>query len=174
MILNKCPTSPKPVLVETVRRKTRKVAKTRNVISEAPLEILKIDNSEYQIEIIETEFAEEGDGQIYEFPQFEVISEEQIDLKPEMKKEQPQTYCNILRDDENPELDENNEKKIFKCSFKGCSETFSRRQQCKTHFYNHLATDSNFTCKYCEKKFKVGSALERHERVHTNSKVRKI
>lgn len=80
-------------------------------------------------------------------------------------------YFKVIDDSEEPEVDENNEKKIFQCAYQDCTETFSRRQQCKTHYYNHLAVDSNFSCKFCSKKFKVQSALERHERIHTNSKV---
>ncbi|CAG9812369.1 unnamed protein product [Chironomus riparius] len=79
-------------------------------------------------------------------------------------------YFKIIDESDEPEVDENNEKKIFQCAYKDCKEAFSRRQQCKTHYYNHLAVDSNYSCKHCSKKFKVQSALERHERVHNNSK----
>lgn len=102
---------------------------------------------------------------------------------PEPKKSEPEKssqivqdpateyYFKVIDESEEPEVDENNEKKIFQCAYEDCKETFSRRQQCKTHYYNHLAVDSNYSCKYCSKKFKVQSALERHERVHNNSKV---
>ena len=101
---------------------------------------------------------------------------EPVKLEPEKSSQvvqDPATeyYFKVIDDSEEPELDENNEKKIFQCAYEDCKEFFSRRQQCKTHYYNHLAVDSNFNCKYCSKKFKVQSALERHERVHNNSKV---
>ncbi|XP_070508763.1 zinc finger protein pita-like [Chironomus tepperi] len=102
---------------------------------------------------------------------------------PEPKKSEPEKsstavvqdpateyYFKVIDESEEPEVDENNEKKIFQCAYEDCKDTFSRRQQCKTHYYNHLAVDSNYSCKYCSKKFKVQSALERHERVHNNSK----
>lgn len=75
--------------------------------------------------------------------------------------------------DENQSLDENGEKKIFQCAFQDCNERFARRQACKTHYYNHLASKvltKGFNCKFCQKTFKVVSALERHERVHTGQK----
>jgi hypothetical protein len=81
------------------------------------------------------------------------------------------TYCTTLLDSEVPEFDENGDKKIFRCAFEKCEETFSRRQQAKTHFYNHLETCTNYVCKYCGKKFKDASGLENHERVHTKTKV---
>lgn len=71
------------------------------------------------------------------------------------------------------DLDVNGEKKIFQCSFENCRERFARRQACKTHFYNHITTkivSNGFTCKYCQKYFKVASSLQRHERIHTGLK----
>lgn len=120
---------------------------------------MQVDNGEYEIEIIETEIAEGGEVQLIDYtPQFEIISEEPIEIKPKKvssKKEQPkieviqetiqgESYCTVLTDQQNPDLDENGEKKIFRCAFGKCNETFSRRQQCRTHYYNHLATDSHF------------------------------
>lgn len=78
-------------------------------------------------------------------------------------------YFITIEADEN-DLDDNGEKKIFQCAFYNCIERFARRQACKTHYYNHLTTlavPNGFTCKFCQKSFKVASALERHERVHT-------
>lgn len=75
--------------------------------------------------------------------------------------------------DDSDDLDENGEKKIFQCAFEGCNESFARRQACKTHFYNHLASKTvtnGYNCQFCQKTFKVQSALERHERVHTGDK----
>ena len=71
------------------------------------------------------------------------------------------------------DLDANGEKKIFQCSFENCRERFARRQACKTHFYNHITTkivSNGFTCKFCQKYFKVASSLLRHERIHTGLK----
>lgn len=82
-------------------------------------------------------------------------------------------YFKTIDDADYDDLDENGEKKIFRCAFEKCPERFARRQACKTHFYNHLALQSvanGFTCKFCKKTFKVASALERHERVHTGDK----
>lgn len=79
----------------------------------------------------------------------------------------------VAIDADEKDLDENGEKKIFQCSFENCTERFARRQACKTHFYNHLTTKAvtnGFTCQFCQKCFKVASALERHERVHTKEK----
>lgn len=189
VLLNKVPPSSSQKIVRSVRRKHNEESQT---IQEAPLELLEIDNQQYQIEIIETEDASEihvEDGSKIEIVEvqepIEIISEEIIvpKKKKSLKKNEQakfividekivaETYCNVINDEDNPELDENGEKKIFKCAFEKCNEAFSRRQQCKTHYYNHLATEANFSCKYCEKKFKTASALERHERVHTNSKV---
>lgn len=82
-------------------------------------------------------------------------------------------YFKAIEDTDTGDLDENGEKKIFQCAFENCSEAFARRQACKTHFYNHLASqtvENGMKCVYCQKTFKVASALERHERVHTGDK----
>ena len=82
-------------------------------------------------------------------------------------------YFKTIDDVDDENLDENGEKKIFQCSFEYCTERFARRQACKTHYYNHLALrvlPKGFKCKFCQKTFKVASALERHERVHTGQK----
>lgn len=70
-------------------------------------------------------------------------------------------YFNTIDDSE--DLDENGEKKIFRCAFDGCLESFARRQACKTHFYNHLASKTvtnGYNCQFCQKTFKVASGNE--------------
>lgn len=84
-------------------------------------------------------------------------------------------YCTAIEDVDNAELDENGEKKIFQCTFQDCQEKFARRQNCKTHFYNHvtkmeIAKNSGYACKYCAKTFKVQSAVQRHERIHSGDR----
>lgn len=81
-------------------------------------------------------------------------------------------YFRTIEDADENDLDENGERKIFQCAFENCLESFARRQSCKTHFYNHKATDNSkgFNCKFCGKTFHVASARERHERVHTKEK----
>lgn len=82
-------------------------------------------------------------------------------------------YFNSIDDACEQDVDENGEKKIFQCAFIDCPEKFARRQACKTHYYNHRTSQSfsnGFKCKFCGKIFKVQSALERHERVHTGDK----
>lgn len=82
-----------------------------------------------------------------------------------------ENYFKIVEDCD--EFDENGEKKIFQCAFSKCEDKFARRQLCKTHFYNHLkakTVSNGYTCSYCQKVFKVASACERHERVHTGVK----
>lgn len=82
-------------------------------------------------------------------------------------------YFVALEDVDDQDLDENGEKKIFQCAYEQCSERFARRQACKTHFYNHLASQAvpnGYKCKFCQKTFKVSSALERHERVRRTNK----
>lgn len=77
-------------------------------------------------------------------------------------------YFEAIENVDDQDLDENGEKKIFQCAFENCIRRFARRQACKTHFYNHLASQSvpnGYKCKSCQKTFKVLSALERHERV---------
>lgn len=79
-------------------------------------------------------------------------------------------YFKAIEDVKNAELDSNGEKKIFQCAFENCIETFARRQACRTHYYNHItlrSIPSGFSCKYCQKTFKISSALQRHERIHS-------
>lgn len=88
----------------------------------------------------------------------------------EASPEPIEEYFKAIEDTDKGDLDEKGEKKIFQCAFENCSEAFARRQACKTHFHNHLAlqtVENGLKCVYCQKTFKVASALERHERVHT-------
>lgn len=201
ILLNKCPQSiaTSSTSVPTIRRKRKPEE------SEIPIEINEVqmvDDSQYEIRILQTEESDEFQlvqiglpdsventvvEEVHEIieavPKKEKKSPKKIvqkvvekpvsesDTKIQSNDSQAEYYFRVIDESEEPELDENNEKKIFQCAFENCKETFSRRQQCKTHYYNHLAVDSNFSCKYCSKKFKVQSALERHERVHNNSKV---
>lgn len=152
-------------------------------------EIQLVDNDEgrYEIEILEAECEDGGEVEVIEVPQivtdekFEVIPAKQTRKSPKAKKivyknppqdqNQVDSYCRVIPEGTKVELDATGEKKIFQCGFLDCAVTFSRRQQCKTHYFNHLAKNSQFSCKVCLKKFKTASALERHVRVHTNSKV---
>lgn len=83
--------------------------------------------------------------------------------------ENPENYFRIV-DANQATSDENGEKKIFHCAFEKCCAQFSRRQACKTHFFNHVAPNRTFRCPICQKMFKVASALGRHERTHTKVK----
>lgn len=109
-----------------------------------------------------------------------LLKQDKIIYKPvivEVRQEALETtedlYFKTLLDVDTADLDEKMEKKIFQCAFDGCTETFARRQACKTHFFNHKATSyiqKGFSCKFCQKAFHVASAVERHERVHTGDK----
>ncbi|KAG5667422.1 hypothetical protein PVAND_015402 [Polypedilum vanderplanki] len=198
VLLNKIPVSPSKTS-PTLRRKRKleEEKKEKVPIEISELQVVN-DNDEYEIRILEANIDEEGQVEAVEVieiekaaePEYEIISQEDIvELKKsppkkkaakkieiqKVEKLQPQEtateyYFKNIGDDVEPELDENGEKKIFQCAFKDCKVAFSRRQQCKAHYYNHLAVDSQFACQYCSKRFKVQSALERHERVHSNSK----
>lgn len=83
------------------------------------------------------------------------------------------SYFEAIENVNEKDLDENGEKKIFQCAFLNCTESFARRQTCKTHYFNHMASQTitnGYTCDFCQKAFKVSSALERHKRVHTGDK----
>lgn len=175
ILLNKCPAEdPQPKTAPKILRKTKP-----EVIEE--IQYVNEEDGRFEIEILEGDCAEEGEVEVIQLgDQFEILSDERIDV-PDKKlrktsnlkrriEPQGDFYCRRIPDGDKIELDANGEKKIFQCSFADCEETFSRRQSCKTHYYNHLAVDSQFSCKFCTKKFKVASALERHERVHTNSR----
>jgi uncharacterized Zn-finger protein len=151
-----------------------------------PVEIKEVqlldENTAYEIQFLSGS-TENAEIELVEIPktndQFTIISEELIEVSESKSSIQQQrnesgseNYFRVLDDNDKIKLDENGEKKIFQCTFSNCTETFSRRQQTKTHYFNHLAVGSQYVCKYCSKKFKVQSALERHERVHNNSKVK--
>jgi hypothetical protein len=201
VLLNKCPQNASPSnSVPTLRRKRRADDVEPEIPIEIS-EIQMVDNGEYEIRILQTDADGNEEVQLVEIekseaaPQYEIISEEIQEVKEEQPKKIPKKnsqspekkpaaepakplqdpapsyYYKPIDKSKEPELDENNEKKIFQCAFNDCTETFTRRQQCKTHYHNHLAVDSNYSCKYCSKRFKVQSALERHERTHTKSKV---
>lgn len=182
VLLNKvAETSSSSSTVTTLRRKEKS-----ELIEEIEVcEIQLVDNDEgrYEIEILEADCADEGEVQVIEMAEKvdEKFESKEIKKLPRIKKtieKKPQPdqnhandYCRVIPEGTKVELDAAGEKKIFRCGYLNCEVTFSRRQQCKTHYYNHLAKNSLFSCNVCSKKFKTASALERHVRVHTNSKV---
>lgn len=135
------------------------------MIGDIEIEILKEDDYLKNIEQGNTiEYEVE-----YELP----ASPRPVPVKHKSKTDSETIYCKAIEDVENAELDVNGEKKIFQCAFEDCEDKFARRQACKTHFYNHVTKQivpSGFACKFCGKTFKVLSALQRHERVHSGDR----
>lgn len=157
VVLNKFAPSSNNQTTETVEEITKDEDKVMDEIVLQEFEILSTDrNGEIEIEFVT------------------------IDEEPSLsKKSQPNyltsesNYFKAIDDVENAELDANGEKKIFQCAFEDCEEKFVRRQACRTHYYNHITKQSiptGFTCKYCQKTFKIASALQRHERVHSGDR----
>ncbi|CAO1430637.1 unnamed protein product [Diamesa tonsa] len=83
-------------------------------------------------------------------------------------KLESESYYKKVDETGDVEVDEAGEKKIFQCPL--CPLKFTRRQNCKTHYYTHTTPNSPFTCEFCSKGFKSNSAMERHRRVHTGIK----
>lgn len=186
-IIPSSPTKPIVVLnkIPDARQKTIPTLRRKRCDSPTELFEVQVENhsqieveSHSKIQVEEVEFldasAESGREDEVEKPLSFIVIPQQFEIISDEKVEVPKAYCRMIAENEQTEMDENGEKKIFQCAFENCDEKFSRRQQCKTHFYNHFAVDSQFSCKFCAKKFKVASALERHERVHTNSKPFKV
>lgn len=96
-----------------------------------------------------------------------VPSQQQSDTSMELTDQHKDHYYVVLEDNDNIELDENGEKKIFKCV--KCDLTFSRRNLCKNHYVGHFNL-GDFTCGFCNKNFKSKSSCERHVRIHTDDR----
>lgn len=91
---------------------------------------------------------------------------ENSDIKPLLSvKLESESYYKKVDETGDVEVDEAGEKKIFQCAL--CPLKFTRRQNCKTHYYTHTTPNSPFTCEFCSKGFKSNSAMERHRRVCT-------
>lgn len=91
---------------------------------------------------------------------------EKSDVKPLLSmKHESECYYKKVDETGDVEVDEAGEKKIFQCSL--CPLKFTRRQNCKTHYYTHTTSNSPFTCEFCSKGFKSNSAMERHRRAST-------
>lgn len=91
---------------------------------------------------------------------------ENNDFKPLLSvKLENESYYKKVDETGDVEIDEAGEKKIFQCAV--CPMKFTRRQNCKTHYYTHTTPNSPFTCEFCSKGFKSNSAMERHRRVCT-------
>ena len=92
---------------------------------------------------------------------------ENNDSKPLLSvKLENESYYKKVDETGDVEVDEAGEKKIFQCAV--CPMKFTRRQNCKTHYYTHTTPNSPFNCEFCSKGFKSNSAMERHRRVCTN------
>lgn len=151
--------------------------------SEYEIRILETDaEGSQEVELVEVERTEFDTQVLHEevfFEQNHEVISEQMQSKENLRSsistlcegQKSETYFKIIENSEHQTLDKNGEKKIFACVYQDCNESFARRQMCKTHYFNHFATNSNYCCKHCSKKFRVQSALERHERIHSNSKV---
>lgn len=93
---------------------------------------------------------------------------ENSDFKPLLSvKLENESYYKKVDETGDVEVDEAGEKKIFQCAV--CPMKFTRRQNCKTHYYTHTTPNSPFTCEFCSKGFKSNSAMERHRRVCTKN-----
>ncbi|OZJ03233.1 hypothetical protein BZG36_03436 [Bifiguratus adelaidae] len=55
------------------------------------------------------------------------------------------------------------------CPYDGCSKTFTRSNNLKTHVKSHLTTKP-FLCEHCPRSFSRKHDLQRHTRVHTGDK----
>lgn len=73
----------------------------------------------------------------------------------------------LLDDNQQENLDENGELKIFQCAL--CPATFARRVQLTRHSSVHMQSRGH-KCEFCEKWFPSQSSLGRHIRVHTGEK----
>jgi len=178
VILNKCPRSPP---VEPLQRSSRRHQKMEEIPTD--------NNSSYEVfyvtatanaapdEPFEEACSDYSDDDDYKPPvpttkrkrkqKPKVIAKQQKRSAPEKTDASEDFYFKTVADNI-IEHDENGERKIFQCSYDGCSDRFSRRQYCKTHFYQHIIAPKEgqkHDCQYCKKTFKVASALERHERV---------
>lgn len=143
-------------------------------------EVEFVNDADFTEQVVEQEPEESDDEYRVPFkkakssPRRKPIVEDQAKPSPDLFEEACEdNYFKAIDDVGDEDLDENGEKKIFQCAFESCTEGFARRQACKTHFYNHLASQNitkGFSCEFCQKTFRVASALERHKRIHTGDK----
>lgn len=90
------------------------------------------------------------------------------DDKPPVKLESTTSTAYFAKvDSDSVEIDENGEKKIFKCS--KCPLTFARRIACKQHYTSHQIS-CGFQCTACKKYFITQSSHDRHFRTHSMEK----
>lgn len=198
IVLNKCaPTRQRFENSPNVHRR-RKADKQNVEVLMDGYELKMVEDSveteEYEFRMIdedtEVEFVNDVDfdGQVIDRENEESDEEYNVSIKKPSKRKSKddkpakqeffedhsdENYFKPVENVGDEDLDENGEKKIFQCAFENCVERFARRQACKTHFFNHLASKTitkGSKCEFCQKTFKVESALERHKRVHTKVK----